>query len=214
MVGRVLRPRILRHAALVAITFATIGLFFRFGAGNAIDNLSIATAWLCLILLASALSLGPMRVRRSGAPVLNLQLRRDLGIWAALAGLAHLFAATAQSMSDRYMAIYVNITEGGIAAATRAGLFAWGSIIGFLIGLVLLLLLGLSNNRVMKWLGLKWWKRLQRLAYPAFALTAIHGVMFQLLEFRSVYLIAVLVLIGGVILILQLLGMRAVRRGN
>ena len=213
-VRSVVRARTLRHAALAAIVLVTTGLFVRFGSGDRLDNLSLATAWLCLILMAVALSLGPLRVLQTNTPAINLQQRRDIGIWAALAGLAHLVAATAQSMSEQYMAIYVYISQGGIAATTRAGLYAWGSVIGLLIGVVLLLLLGLSNNRVMNRLGPKRWKRLQRLAYPAFALTAVHGVMFQLLEFRSQFLVGILVLITGVLVWLQLLGIRAVRKGR
>lgn len=209
--ARLSAERTVRHIVLASLVLVVGGLVVQFGPGDLVDNLSIATAWLCLVAMAGALSLGPLRARRAGAPTLNLQLRRDLGIWSGLTGLGHLVLATIQSMSQRYMTRYVEVDLAGLDANVRAMLFAWGSIIGFLIGLVLLLLLGLSNNRVMHRLGPKRWKRLQRLVYPVFALTLIHGLAYQLLELRSAYLIAVLVAIAGAIVILQILGRRAVR---
>lgn len=200
--------------ALAAAALMTSGLIVIFGNGDLNDALSLSTAWLCFAYMAAALSLGPMRARRSGQPIANLQTRRDLGIWAGLTGLFHLWAATAQSMSERYMAIYVNIADQEISAAARAELFAWGSIIGFLIGLLLLLLLGLSNNWILQKLKLTTWKRMQRLAYPAFALTAAHGVMFQLLEFRRFYFIALMVAVTVTVVVLQFFGFRAVRRNS
>jgi len=190
---------------------AVSGLVVVFGPGDTIDGLSISTAWLCVLIMAAALSLGPLRARRTGSPILNLQLRRDLGIWSGITGLGHLVFATMQSMSQQYMSQYVAVDLAGIGPDARASLFSWGSIIGFLIGLLLLLLLGLSNNRVMHRLGPKRWKRLQRLVYPVFVLTVLHGFAYQLLEIRSPYLIAVLVIIAAAIFVLQLAGRRAVR---
>ncbi len=204
----------MRHVALAAAGLITYGLIVVLGNDDLDDALSLSTAWLCFAYMAAALSLGPIRARRTGKPVTNLQARRDLGIWAGITGLVHLWVATDQSMTERYMAIYVNIADQVISASARADLFAWGSIIGFLIGLVLLLLLGLSNNWILNKLGVKTWKRMQRLAYPAFALTAAHGVMFQLLESRQLYWVALLILVAAGVALLQVLGVRAVRSGD
>ena len=71
------------------------------------DRLSLLSAWLCFALLVAALGLGPWQALRSGQPVLNSLLRRDLGIWAALTGLAHLAVATGVVMQPAYFRAYI-----------------------------------------------------------------------------------------------------------
>lgn len=182
--------------------------------GSVLDGISLATAYLCLVFMAVALSVGPLRAVRSRPLVLNIYLRRDVGIWAALVGLVHLFVATELSMSQDYMAAYVNLSTSGLSGEMRAGLFSWGSIAGFIVGLLVLLLLVLSNNWIMRTMGSKWWKRLQRCAYVAFILTVIHGFAFQALEARNILLIGAVAAVFFGVLIAQLSGFRAATKNS
>jgi sulfoxide reductase heme-binding subunit YedZ len=160
---------------------------------------SLLTAWLCMTLLAAALLIGPWRARQTGKPTLNFLPRRDLGIWAGLTGLAHLIAATEVVMTPAYFRTYITSTD----VAALPGLAGWigtaAILAGYLIGLVLLLLLLLSNNTALRRLGPDKWKRYQRWAYPAFVVTAIHGLIFQVIENRIggwlPMLLAILVLV-------------------
>ena len=201
------------HGWLTLFSISTIALFALFGSGvTFLDHISLATAYLCLLLMASALSLGPLRVLGSNPLPVNIYLRRDIGIWAGVTGLVHLFVATELSMSPRYMQLYVNISKGLLPDTTRAGLFSWGSIAGFVVGIIVLMLVVLSNDKIMRFIGTKWWKRLQRLAYPAFVLTVLHGLAFQALEARPVIAIVIVILAFAGALILQISGFRAVRK--
>ena len=187
------------------------GLVVVIGSGDTLlDDVSLATAYICLILMAVALSLGPLRALRSSPLPLNNYLRRDIGIWSGLAGLVHLFVATELSMSAAYMQAYVNLSTGGFSDAMRMDLFSWGSIVGFLVGIFVLLLLILSNNKIIKLLGATWWKRLQRFAYPAFVFTVLHGFAFQALEARNILLIGIVAGVFIGVIILQISGFRAV----
>src|SRR5438477_69504 len=56
---------------------------------DVITRLSFATAWPGLVLLAVTLVIGPWRTLRGKAPVLSSDLRRDIGIWAGIVGVAH-----------------------------------------------------------------------------------------------------------------------------
>ncbi len=176
------------------------------------DRLSIVSAYLCLGLLCAGLAIGPIRAIRTGRPTINNYLRRDIGIWAGVTGLAHLFIATTLSMTPEYMQTFVDITDVPPSHAARAALFAWSTIAGFLVGVVLLTLLGLSNDKTMQWLGVHWWKRLHRMSYLAFFLTTAHGLAFQALESRNRGLIALVVFTGLSILVLQTTGVRRVSR--
>jgi len=168
------------------------------------DYISISTAWWCLILMAAALLTGPAVYLRSGRKPVNLYLRRDIGIWAAIAGLIHFFVATDLSMSQSYLALYVNIPDGEFSVEWLNRFFSWGSTGGFVAGILLLVLLAISNDKALSKIGQKVWKRVQMLAYPAFLLTALHGLAFQLLESRVDYLIWLLGFIFAAVVLAKL----------
>ncbi len=205
--------RLRHHAALafgsVAIFAATAWL--RPGETSA-DHLSIATAYACLLYMAAALSVGPLKVRQMATPPLNNYLRRDIGIWSGIAGLVHFFVGVDQTMNQAYLARYVDTGAGLVSPELGRQLFTWGTIAGMVVAVLVVLLLSLSNDRVLRRLGPKRWKRWQRSAYWAFGLTVVHGAAFQLLEIRNVVLVALLVVVALLAVGLQLLGFVSRRR--
>ena len=178
------------------------------------DRLSIVSAYVCLILYAWALVIGPIRVLRNQPPQLNVYLRRDIGIWAAISGLLHLLIGTDLSLNPVYLGKFVTGPDGFASVEIRSGLFSWGSITGFVAGLIFLLLLALSNDYVLRWLGPKWWKRLQRSSYTAFFLFVLHGYAFQALELRAWPFVGTLVAVTVAVLWLQIRGARAIRQAR
>lgn len=207
------RGRWRHHALLALISLAVTGSMELFDPESArLDKISLASAYLCLVFMAAALSIGPWRAVRAIPITKNIYLRRDVGIWASLTGLIHLFVATELSMSQQYMELFVNVSTASLSDAMRADLFSWGSIVGFLVGIFVLILLVLSNDRILRIIGPKWWKRLQRLAYPAFALTVLHGFAFQALEARPAIAVGILILACIGVMTLQISGFSAVRK--
>ncbi|MDP2325470.1 MAG: hypothetical protein Q8N51_15785, partial [Gammaproteobacteria bacterium] len=156
---------------------------------------------------------GPWQSLRTGKPLVNSLLRRDLGIWAAITGLAHLAAATAEVMQPAYFTAYIL----GPPAAPMPGWFSWistASIVGgYAVGLLFLLLLGLSNNRSLRRLGAARWKKLQGVATTACVIAVAHGIVFQVIEGRTGSWLAGLVVVSMAILALRRRA-RAVRAGN
>lgn len=176
---------------------------------EATTRLSLLTAWLCFVLLAAALCIGPWRVLHSGQPTLNFLLRRDIGIWAAITALAHLLAATVVVMTPVYYGRYIDGPDNQPLSVLVGPVSIIG---GYLIGIVCLLLLSASSNLALRVLGARRWKSLQRWAYGVFALTAAHGLAFQYIEFRTGVWLIVLSLGSLAVLTLQLAGRRAVLR--
>ena len=88
-------------------------------------------------------------------------------------------------------------------------LFLVANWIGLVSALLLAGLVIISNNPSLKNLGLQTWKFLQRWAYPAASLAALHGVAFQLLERRSKPAIALVVVSSVGVIALQLKGRQA-----
>ena len=199
-----------RHLALVLVVTAFCAAAWYVGeAAEATARLSLTTAWLCFVLLAAALCIGPWRVLHSGRPTLNDLLRRDLGIWAAITALAHLLAATVVVMTPVYYSRYINGADNQPLSNPVGQL---SIVSGYLIGIICLVLLAASNNRALRVLGAQRWKAVQRWAYVIFALTAAHGLAFQYIEFRTGMWLIALSLGSLVVLTLQLAGRRAVRR--
>jgi len=178
----------------------------------ALDRVSLASAYIFLLLISVVLLIGPLRAMQTGRVTINHTVRRDLAIWSAFLGLVHLLAGSMQSMTPNYLSAYVTHAVIPPPVATREAYFLWSTIAGFVIGILLIVLLALSNNRSMTWIGKRWWKRLHSASYFVFILTIVHGLGFQVLESRSwpgyvvVGAVTLLVCIG------QFRGFRAIRR--
>jgi len=186
--------RYLRHLVLLKVSLLSLTAAALLGQiDGVLERLSLTSAWLCLLLFCATLLVGPKQVFEGQQPPANILLRRDLGIWTALTGLLHFFLGTAFSMDAvNYMSVFVvdDVAEGW---------FFWGSIWGFVAGLLCLILLAISNNVALRKIGTKWWKRVQRLAYPTFIITVAHGIYFQLLEQRDAWLWTMLTITGVVV---------------
>lgn len=176
----------------------------------AVDQVSLASAYLFLFLISVVLLLGPLRTLQTGRVMINQTLRRDIAIWCALMGLVHLLAGSVESMTPVYLDVFVNHAVNSPSASTREALFFWSAIAGFIIGLLLIVLLALSNNWSLKLIGQRWWKRLHRLSYIVFILTVLHGFAFQVLESRFWGGYALVVVMTLIVCIAQVLGIRAV----
>jgi DMSO/TMAO reductase YedYZ heme-binding membrane subunit len=196
-----------RHLALAAGSAAVAAAAMALApAGQALDRLSFVTAWLCLLLFAATLLVGPLHVRRTGRLPGNHLLRRDLGIWCVITGMVHFFLAFKVSMNLEYMELYVRGAGTWPVPAVRELMYRWAVLGSLLIAVLFLLLLALSNNLAIRLLGKRWWKRLQRASYPAFALTVGHSIAFQILEARTVWLVAAFAVITAAVLIAQYAG--------
>jgi DMSO/TMAO reductase YedYZ heme-binding membrane subunit len=181
---------------------------------GAADRLSIVTAYLCFGLLSFVLLIGPANVIRTGRILGNHYARRDAGIWAAIMGLAHFVLANMLSMNYAYLDRFVNFPELSPTAAIRDQLYSWGTILGFLVAVLFIMLLGLSSDWALRKIGMTWWKRLQRASYAAFLFTSIHAVAFQVIESRSLVWVGVILVVSIIIAGMQLTGVLSILRAG
>lgn len=178
---------------------------------GALPKLSTASAYASLAFLSTSLVLGPWKVLRNRPNPVSTDLRRDIGIWAALLGLFHAIVGLQVHMGGKFWHYFFFPTKSLHILSLRYDLFGLANFAGLGATFVLLLLLGLSNNLSLRKLGPKRWKALQRWNYVGFALVAAHGVLYQLIEkrrFLFVGLFSGIVLLGGAI---QLAGFRKSR---
>lgn len=206
--------RVRNHLLIGLGVLSTLGVAAMVGAdGGTADRLSIVSAYQCLFLLGAALLIGPIKAWDRGRPVGNSHTRRDVGIWAGITALLHFFLANVLAMNYTYLEVFVDNASRPPDAAARMQLYTTGTILGYVVAVVFLLLMLLSSDFMLRKFGMRWWKRLQRLSYVVFAATVVHAFAFQILESRPRRWIAVVTLVTLCIALAQLGGMAAVRRG-
>lgn len=172
----------------------------------------MATAYAALGLLAATLAVGPLRVLRARPNPISTDLRRDLGIWCALVGLAHTVVGAQVHLRGRWWAYFVFPADQPHRVPVRYDAFGATNYAGLAAALVLLVLLGISNDLSLRQLGTRQWKRVQRWTYAVAALVALHGAIYQALEKRALPGVLLLLLVLIAVAALQLAGYRRLRR--
>jgi DMSO/TMAO reductase YedYZ heme-binding membrane subunit len=208
-----MRRRLKHHTVLSTFTVIFLCVAAVSGpAPEAADRISIVSAYLCLFLLGIALLIGPFNVILNGRPLVNSYIRRDTGIWAALNGLLHFYLANVLAMNYEYLGVYVENSLVPPSTAVRSALYSSGTILGYVIAVLFFILLGLSNDRMVRAVGLKWWKRVQRLSYLGFIFTSAHAFAFQALESREAQWVFVVLLVTVSVCIGQGFGIASAKR--
>jgi sulfoxide reductase heme-binding subunit YedZ len=141
---------------------------------------SFATAYPALVLLTTSLLIGPWNVIRRRRNPISSDLRRDIGIWAALLSVAHSIIGQMVHLRGRPWLYYVYQAGQHHIVPLRHDLFGFSNYTGAASALLLIALLATSNDYSLKTLGTRRWKQLQRWNYVAFVLAAAHSTGYQI----------------------------------
>jgi sulfoxide reductase heme-binding subunit YedZ len=204
-----MRGRLWRHHLPLALGtgLAATLLYVTRDYADVLTRLSFATAWPALALLAATLILGPWRVLRGKAAAISLDLRRDIGIWAGGAGIAHAIIGQCVHLRGRPWLYY--IYEKWAVMPVRYDVFGLSNHTGLVAALLLALLLATSNDHYLRKLGQAKWKALQRWNYLCALLAGLHSFGYLLgiesLKPGFIAFAALLVLLTGA---LQIAGWR------
>jgi len=175
--------RIVRNLIIGICVLGCTALFWQLFSQrrDIVSRLSIATAYPALLLTTIALLLGPWNVLRRHPNPISFDLRRDVGIWAGATALLHTIVGLNVHLRGRPWLYFVDENS-----RLRHDLFGFGNYTGLISALVFLLLLAISNDLMLRRLGSRKWKSLQRWTYAAAALTVGHAVAYQLIEKRQI----------------------------
>jgi sulfoxide reductase heme-binding subunit YedZ len=208
------RQRLLyHHLPLAVASAASCLLVFALAKTRYLPfRLSMATAYTGTLLLGVTLVLGVLKVLRGETSPVSTDWRRDVGIWAALFGLAHLVIGLQVHAPGRMETYFVYPAEQARLFPLRLDSFGWANHFGLLAGLLLVLLLVLSNDWSLVRLGALRWKALQRWNYAVFGLVLAHGVLYQVLEKRIVGWVISFAVLSVLIIALQVAGFRGRRK--
>ncbi len=203
------RARRVRHNLLlgIAATVTVLAVVYLVRERRLVEAFSLGTAYASLLFLAVCLSMGPIKVLRGEVGAASSDLRRDLGIGAALLGTLHTVLGLQVHMKHRWE-YFLQPSPNGTVQGLRLDAFGFANYGGVLALLVSLGLWAISSDRALAWLGRPAWKRWQRTSYIAALLVVGHGFVYQRLEHRAVSAVAVMGVTTLVVLTLQLLGRR------
>ena len=186
------------HLVVVTATSDSRQLMYR---------LSMATGYASVALIAWALMIGPWRVRQGRPAPASTDLRRDVGIWGGIFGLAHVITGLQVHMGGKFWK-YVLYPEGDHRIPLRHDLFVFANWTGLAATLVLVMLLSISNDVSLRALGTQRWKSWQRWTYWAAVLTVAHAIGYQIVASQQRRWVALFAVITVIVLWVQLDGRR------
>lgn len=128
------------------------------------DLLIIGLAYVSLLFTVVTLLIGPLYMWRRGRVPTNLDIRRDVGIWAAATSIVHValvFWGRDLGLSIRYF----------LGQVSLFGLVNW---LGLIATVIMLALLFTSNDLMLRKLRGGKWKLLQRFNYLLLLVAVLH----------------------------------------
>jgi sulfoxide reductase heme-binding subunit YedZ len=206
--------RLWRHHLPIGLMTVAVGviLYVTRGYPDKITRLSFSSAWPALALLAATLVIGPWRSLRGKPALLSHDLRRDIGIWAGIAGVFHAVIGQCVHLRGRPWLYYVYEKLDQHTVPLRHDVFGFANFTGLAAALILALLLASSSDAMLRKLGNRRWKTWQRWNYACAALAVLHTFGYLLgIEAIRAGSIAFAAACTASALIAQLLGWRARR---
>jgi sulfoxide reductase heme-binding subunit YedZ len=207
MISSRLIRRLIRHH--LPIGGATIAwgcyLYVTRSSFDVLTRLSFSSAYPALALLAATLTIGPMTLLAGNRIATSIDFRRDVGIWAGIAGLFHTAVGQCVHLRGRPWLYYIyDNWQQKQLFPVRHDLFGLANYTGLAAALILFALLVTSNDASLRTLGMANWKRLQRWNYAVFGLAAVHTTTYQVgIESPKASLIANAVALVMISLVLQ-----------
>ena len=168
--------------------------------------LMIVLGYFSLLLICVTLLIGPLALLRWRRNPVNIEVRRDIGIWAGITGILHVLLTFRGTLVNNYILFFFLRPNCCGGYVPDLHLYGISNDIGLLATILLLVLTALSNTISLRLLKGKWWKRIQRLTYPLVALALLHTFIYQYINIRELLLVALTILLLLLVLICQGVG--------
>ncbi|NUN67326.1 hypothetical protein HCU40_21990 (plasmid) [Pseudanabaena biceps] len=200
--------RLLSHHLPLGLASGVLVLLF-FQALTSPDvkfRLSMATAYTSLILIGGTLMTGAINILRSHSNPISTDFRRDIGIWAAIIGVAHVVAGLNVHMGGKFWLYFLYPANEQHLLPIRIDPFGFANHTGMIATIILIVLVAISNDLSMRFLGSKRWKYIQRYNYALYVLVILHAIAYQLIEKRQMPYPLIFATAIAVVLVIQSLG--------
>ena len=191
-------------ACIVVIPFLYIS--FAFPNERHTTLFTILLGYLSLLFLFISLLIGPLNLLRLRKNPVNIDLRRDSGIWAAITGCYHVALAFQERSGREFLGYFFKDNS----LIPWLNLFGLSNDSGLLATFLLVILLLLSNTFSLRLLKGKRWKLIQRSNYILVPLALVHTIGYQYLGRRELLFGVVVVALSLLVLIFQGIGIALV----
>lgn len=145
--------------------------------------LTLGLGYVGLILGTATLLVGPAWLLRRRRNPVNVDLRRDIGIWVGITGIGHVVFGLQIHLGGQILLYFVEPSRRGYRPLTN--LFGVSNYVGAVATALLAMLLVLSNDLSLQWLRSARWKFWQRFNYLLFPTVLVHTVGYQLVVSRA-----------------------------
>ncbi len=200
------QKRILTHLGLFGFTL--VGFFATYlyePTSQLNDILSVGTGYVSLILLVVTLSIGTLNLVLKRKNPVNVNFRRDAGVWCGITGLLHGLVSFTLYNSGNLLSYFLTKSPND-NYTFEFNLNALSNLVGVLALLLMLVLLITSNNLSMRYLKGKSWKFVQRFNYPLFILVLVHTIGYLVLNARESFFTFLLMALVIFTILAQLVG--------
>jgi hypothetical protein len=109
-------------------------------------------------------------------------LRRDIGIWAGIYGIAHTIIGLNVHMHGHMSRYFIPWTR---SLDTSSKAFILANWLGLVAAILLLVLVSISNDYALRTLGTRRWKLIQQSTYVVVIAAVAHGAGYQIIEGRK-----------------------------
>jgi methionine sulfoxide reductase heme-binding subunit len=166
-----------------------------------VQQLTVATGYLGVALLAVTLLLGPANLVLARRNPVSSYLRRDAGIWTGVFSVVHVILAAAMHVSHGSgvvaSVLHFFVAEDGRPLTNSFGLGNWTGAAALVI---VFALLATSSDAALRALRAKPWKWIQRLTYVLFALVMLHAFFYgALLRMTSPFTLLLILSVSAVL---------------
>ena len=152
------------------------------------------------------MSIGPLNVLRRRPNPVSADLRRDIGIWVAIVAFVHVAIGLQVHLGDPLKYFMIAAPDGTLSV--RHDWFAFANYTGLVATFILVILLAVSSDAALRFLGSRNWKSVQRLTYGLALLAIVHGIVYELIENRTLPLVILFAATILTVATLQLQGWR------
>ena len=200
------QKRILTHLGLLGFTIVGVVATYLYEPTSQLnDILSVGTGYVSLILLVVTLAIGTLNLVLKRKNPVNLNFRRDVGVWCGITGVFHGLISFTLYNSGNVLSYFLTKSSNG-NYTFEFNLNALSNLVGVLAFLIMLVLLITSNNLSMRYLKGKSWKFVQRFNYLLFILVAVHTIGYLVLNLREGFFTFLLTALVIFTIIAQLVG--------
>jgi sulfoxide reductase heme-binding subunit YedZ len=202
------RQRAITHLILAALTVAGIYLMtFYAPRAELTFTFVLGFGYECVFFLCVTLLIGPLNLLRKRFNPVNIDLRRDTGIWSGITGCLHVIFALLERNRGGILSFFFH--GNGRPLLTLLGASNW---IGLFATILLIALLVTSNALSLHQLKGKRWKKLQQLNYVLTVLAFMHTFGYQMGSGRERFFMDGTTIALVIVLVIQLAGVSIYQR--